>query len=101
MSVSRLHPVTLPKADVSDADRITAALRQAAEDHKLDIELGQSAKGVAVVFFREYPDGTFGESWIIQGLNALEAIGLMNLTAYDIGEQGLNGGPDHFPKEPS
>ena len=97
MTVTRLHPVALPKPDVSDHDRIMAALNQAVEDQKIDGEMGQSARGVAIVWFREYPDGTFGESWIIQGLNALEALGLLKITSDDISAAGLTGGPDHFP----
>lgn len=99
MTVTRLHPVTLPAPDVSDGDRITAALNQALEDHKEDVRLGQSAKGIAVLFFREYPDGTFGESWIVQGLNAMEALGLLKITSDDISACGLTGAPDHFPKD--
>lgn len=98
MSLTRLQPPP-PKPDVSDNDRIMAALNQALIDQKKDEELGQSAKGIAIVWYREYPDGTFGDSHIIQGLNALEAIGLLNLTAHDIAADGLNG-PDHFPPEP-
>jgi hypothetical protein len=97
VTVTRLHPVTLPKPDISDHDRIMAALTQAVADQQEDARLGQSARGVAVVWFREYPDGTFGESWIIQGLNALEAIGLLQITSDDISKCGLNGAPDHFP----
>lgn len=97
MTVTRLHPVAAPKPDVSDHDRIMAALTQAIEDQKLDQEAGQSARGVAIVWFREYPDGTFGESWIIQGMNALEAIGLLKITGDDISQCGLTGHPDHFP----
>jgi hypothetical protein len=101
MTVTRLHPVTLPKPDVSDADRITAALNQALADHQEDARLGQSARGIAILFMREYPDGTFGESWIIQGMNAWEALGLLKVTADDISSCGLTGAPDHFTKEPA
>lgn len=97
MTVTRLHPVAPPKPDVSNHDKIMAALNQAVEDQKLDEELNQSARGVAIVWFREYPDGTFGESWIIQGMNCLEAIGLMKITSDDLSSCGLTGGPDHFP----
>ncbi len=95
MNVTRLHPVAVPKPDVSDHDRIMAALNQAINDQQLDNKLGQSARGVAIIWLRE-DDNTFNESWIIQGMNALEAIGLMHITAEDIGTCGLTGGPDHF-----
>lgn len=101
MTPTRLHPVSLPHNEASDHDRIMSALNKAIEDQKADQELGQCAAGIAIVWYREYEDGTFGESHIIQGLNALEAIGLMKLTGNDLCEQGL-GGPDHFPpKEPA
>ncbi len=101
MTITHLKPVAPPAPDVSDHDRIMAALTQAIEDQKKDAELNQSARGVAIIWFREYPDGTFGESWIIQGLNVMEAIGLMHITADDISACGLTDGPDHFPKDPA
>lgn len=98
MSITRLHPVTLPKNEASDHDRIMAALAQATEDQQADQKLGQSARGIAILFLREYPNGAYGESWIIQGMNALEAIGLLKITSDDISQYGLDGAPDHFPE---
>lgn len=94
--VSQLTPLTLPKVQVSNADRITVALDTAMKDHQTDISLGDPARGIAVVFFREYKNGTFGESWIIEGMNALEVVGLMHLVAADVLEYGMDG-PAHFP----
>lgn len=99
MTVTRLTPVTQPKPDVSNHDKIMAALNQAIKDQQKDEELQQCATGIAIVWFREYPDGTYGESFIIQGMNALEAIGLMHLTADDIAEGGITNGPNHFEPE--
>lgn len=94
---TRLKPATLPKPDVSAHDRIMAALTQAIKDQQIDNELDQSARGIAIVFFREYADERYGESYIIEGMNALEAVGLLSMTAIDITQVGLNEGPDHFP----
>lgn len=94
---TRLKPVTLPVPDTTDHDRIMAALTQAIEDQQLDHKLGRPARGIAIIWFREYPDGGFGESWIIEGMNSLEAVGLMHMTAVDITQTGLDGAPDHFP----
>lgn len=101
MSVTPLKPGSLPALDVSNHDRIMSALNQAIEDQQQDQQLGQSARGVAIVWLREYPGGTMGNSWIIQGMNSIEAIGLLHVTADDISIGGLDNGPEHFPKEPA
>jgi hypothetical protein len=97
MTVTRLHVVNAGKPELSKPDLILTALNQAVEDQKLDEALKQSARGIAIVWFREYPDGSFGESWIIEGMNEFEAIGLMHMAAKDIIDGGLTAGPDHFP----
>lgn len=96
--VTRLHVVTASKPDISKNDLIMVALNKAVEDHKRDIAEGlTTATGVIIAWARQYSDGTFGESRVIVGLNALEAIGLLKITADDIGDYGLSGGPEHFP----
>lgn len=100
MTVTRLHPVTLPKPDISDNDRIMSALTQAIEDQKADNEAGKSARGIAIIWYREYEDGTFSESWIVQGINTLEAVGLMTLTAHDIVDRGLGPTPRKLDDDP-
>ena len=99
MTITRLHPVTLPKQDVSNHDRIMSALTKAIEDQTKDNELGQCARGIAIIFYRLNEDETYGASRIIEGMNSLEAIGLMHIVAEDISNTGLTGGPDHFPEE--
>jgi hypothetical protein len=99
VTVTRLHPLTPPSPDVSNADRITAALQRAMDDHLLDCRANQPAEGIAIVFLRN-DDGGFGESWIIQGMSALEAVGLMHMTAGDLAEYGLGDAcPDYEPPE--
>jgi len=94
---TRLKPVALPKADIYPADRVTACLERALEDHKLDIQSGNPSRGAMVLFLREYPDGHWGESWVTQGLNTMEALGLLSCAMHDINTDGLDGGPDHWP----
>jgi hypothetical protein len=94
---TRLKPVDAPKPDIAPADRVTACLEQALHDHKLDMQAGQPARAVICIFLREYPDGRWSDSWLSQGMNTLEALGLLSATAHDVNEFGIDNGPDHWP----
>lgn len=95
----RLVPSIPPAPDVSDHDQIMAALTQAMEDQERDGEEGISARGIAIIWLREYPDGTIGESFIIQGMSGLEAAGLLHMTAEDVVNGAMTDAPAHFPKD--
>lgn len=97
MTVTRLRVLNAGKPDISNHDRIMTALNQAIEDQKIDDQGKQSARGIAIIWLRDYPDGAFGESWIIEGMNTLEAIGLLKIAGDDLSQFGLDGAPDHFP----
>lgn len=96
MTVVRLQPASPPAPDVSNHDRIMAALNRAievqttAEDHR-------DAVGVAIVWYHE-DDSKFSDSYIVQGLNMLETLGLLKMASDDISEYGLNNGPCDLPR---
>lgn len=94
MSIARLKPLDLPKNESSSHDQIISALKQAIADQELDHQSGRgNAKGVAILFLREHTDNTFSESWLIQGLNSMEVLGLLKITGDDISRFGIDGMP--------
>lgn len=89
---TRLHPIEAPALNVSSHDIIMAALSKAMTTQEQEEEEGNSARGIAIIWLREWEDG-MGNSFIIHGMNGLEAIGLLKITADDISAAGLGDYP--------
>lgn len=105
----KLIPKTEPKPQCSDGERIIGALNVGIADMKKAMETtGVTPRGVCILFLHEdkQEDGStvISESWIIQGMNGLEAIGLMAMTTTDIAAGGVTGDiyvPHEIPDEPA
>lgn len=98
MTVVRLQPAAPPKPEVSAHDRIMAALNKAIEDQTTDEEHQKTARGIMIIWYHDY-GSKYGDSYIAQGLNTLEALGLLRITADDISEYGLDGAPGDLSKD--
>jgi hypothetical protein len=87
----KLVPRTPTANQADDGDKVASALNKASDILALDVEAGMTPKGVVIIFWREFPDGTAEESWITAGFNQLEAVGLLTKTIHDIQSFSLDG----------
>lgn len=90
MSVLKLVP-TAPAVDGSPGDRVLSALSEATKSVQEDIENNEPPSAVMVILWHHLPNGMAGESWYVQGLYHLEAVGLLTTTIQDITRVGLSG----------